>query len=524
MNDDRADVAPNGASARPPADVTRLATSDASGIAETYPVVTIAAPAPLIPPGRKPSTRRPRATRASASPDDTSSAVPEAQHPRSRTRKTAGPSLSSAQPQGAAPPDISSPGASSSRSRRPGARARESGVLGLTERSRHALDRHSLGPLLDMLTPSLPGMRHALLQGSLDEGLRTLVTGLVKALEPAAAQCWLADTTPWASETGRVGGVELTPALRLRAATSSEINTPDAASETMPLPRVAISADRLIAEVAGSRRPVVLFDADEHALAQTWRARLPEPSAPPAALFSALATPPPPPSLGTLAAYPLKARGQFLGVLAVATRLRLTQRQLSSLEEMCDLVALAADRDRLLSYSRSQEALAQTVVRDTPVALAVLSGPEHIFALANPTFALLLGLDVGVNLIGRRLADVIPEHMRSLAASLRLDAVYTGGEPQAMLELPIHQDRGMTYWNVTSSPLAGVSTATSGVLVAAVDVTWQVMARQRAQESADATQERIGQMMALHATTLATASQLGADPHDLLADILRRSI
>ncbi|MGH2517477.1 MAG: GAF domain-containing protein, partial [Ktedonobacterales bacterium] len=93
-----------------------------------------------------------------------------------------------------------------------------------------------------------------------------------------------------------------------------------------------------------------------------------------------------------------------------------------------------------------------------------------------------------------------------------------------MLELPILLDRGMTYWNVTSSPLPGVSTGVGGVLVAAVDVTRQVLARQRAQEAAEVAQERIGQMMTLHATSLAVASQLGADPRELLDDILRRSI
>ena len=62
------------------------------------------------------------------------------------------------------------------------------------------------------------------------------------------------------------------------------------------------------------------------------------------------------------------------------------------------------------------------------------------------------------------------------------------------------------------------------MLVAAVDVTRQVFARQRAQEAAEVAQERIGQMMTLHATSLAVASQLGADPRELLDDILQRSI
>lgn len=93
-----------------------------------------------------------------------------------------------------------------------------------------------------------------------------------------------------------------------------------------------------------------------------------------------------------------------------------------------------------------------------------------------------------------------------------------------MIELPIHLGRGITYWNVTTSPVVGEGGAIGGVLVAAVDVTRQVIARHRAQESADVAQERIGQMLSLHATTLATSSQVGSDPSQLLASILRRSI
>ncbi|MFI5274292.1 MAG: ATP-binding protein, partial [Ktedonobacterales bacterium] len=215
----------------------------------------------------------------------------------------------------------------------------------------------------------------------------------------------------------------------------------------------------------------------------------------------------------------------FLGVLAVGSAARLHPRHLLALEEIAGLASIAADRDRLLSYSRSQEALAQTVVRHAPVAIAVLTGPEHTFALANPAFSRLLGTESIAPLIGQRLEGVAPQHAMGLAASLRLDAVLSGGEHQAMLELPIHTvDRGLTYWNVTSSPLPGRGPEAAGVLVAAVEVTRQVLARQRAQEVAEMAQERIGQMMTLHATSLEVASQLGADSRELVADILRRSI
>ena len=210
----------------------------------------------------------------------------------------------------------------------------------------------------------------------------------------------------------------------------------------------------------------------------------------------------------------------------MAAGTRLGPRHLAALEDLSSLAGLAADRDRLLSYSRSQEALAQTVVRHAPVAIAVLTGEEHALAISNPAFATLLGLEQKDTLTGQRLGDLLPpERAASVAASLRLDAVFHSGEPQAMIELPIHHlERGMTYWNVTSSPLSPISASGGGVLVAAVEVTRQVVSRQRALDSAEMAQDRIGQMMTLHATSLAVASQLGADPRELLADILRRSI
>ena len=419
----------------------------------------------------------------------------------------------------------------------PRARVRESNILGLAERARLLNEQRPTLPLPDMLLVALPDMRQALLDHSLDEGLRLVTDTLARTLAPAVAQAWIAEPPSWASEQGRVGGLELFPTLRPRAIAHAEARsqalpgglTPAASmpaplvSASGSLPKPPLRPDPLIEEVTEARRPVVIFDADDSPLASEWVWRMSAPTQTETPLSAQQSANDEVARIGTLAAYPLRARGQFLGVLAVAAGARLSARHLAALEELADLAALAADRDRLLTYSRSQEALAQTVVRHTPVAMAVLTGREHTFALTNPTFARLLGLDSETPLTGKRLCDVAPERA-GLAVSLRLDAVYEAGEPQAMIELPIHLERDMTYWNVMSSPLPGVSTSVGGVLVAAVDVTRQVTARQRSQEVAEVAQERIGQMMTLHATSLAVASQLGADPRELLADILRRSI
>jgi signal transduction histidine kinase/PAS domain-containing protein len=386
-----------------------------------------------------------------------------------------------------------------------GARRRESGILGLTERAQALPERQTLFTLPDALLLAAPTIRKALLDGTLESASQGLVETLALTLAPAIVTLWIVQPTPWAGNASRVGGVELSPSLRLRAhaAFPGELRQTVASD----LSRDDGGMDPLVEEVVTSRQSVVIHDALEHPLAREWTP-----------MFFGASTP-----LATLAAYPLRARGQLLGVLAVGAGARLTARQIATVVELSDLTALSADRDRLLAYSRSHDALAQTVVRHAPVAMALVIGADYLLALANPAFAELLGVESDAPLAGKRLAEVVGDRADAIAATLRLDAAYAGDEPQAMVELPIHRSGRMTYWNVTISPLVGAGAA-GGALVAAVEVTRQVLARQRAQESADLARERVRQMTALHATSLAVASQLGADPHELLADLLRRSI
>jgi len=404
-------------------------------------------------------------------------------------------------------------------------RGRESAVIGLVERARLTPTLLGMGLLLDPLLSAMPTMRSAVLNRSLDDALRIAGAHLAASLAPCVLQVWIAEPAVWSGPNEHIGGLELFPTLRQRVRLTAEPTSAPAVGSDGPVLQDALPAgvtlsrepaatDPLIEEVAATRRPLVLISDADRSVAREWFEQLP----PAPASDEAAAGP------GTLVALPLRARGQFLGVVALVTRLHLAHRQLTALEEFSDLLALAADRDRLLSYSRTQEALAQTMVRHAPVAMALLTGSDHVVALANPAFFELLGVEDSSLALGSPLRQVITDRAERFSSMLRLDAVYHGSEPQAMIELPIHLGRGITYWNVTTSPLVGEGGVMGGVLVAAVDVTRLVTARRRAQESADVAQERIGQMLSLHETTLATASQVGDDPRQLLANILRRSI
>jgi signal transduction histidine kinase len=411
-------------------------------------------------------------------------------------------------------PDVASNSPTRRRATNTPTRAREINVTGLAERAREPLAPPPL-PLRDALAQALPRLRQALLDRPFSEAARIVAEGIAATFSPARAEIWIAEPAALHKPAARTGGQELAPTLRCWATATVSPDEETAATHgdrEAAAHFVATQPGPLVAEVIATRRPVILHSASS--IPATAAAPMPDdtPDTPDTPDSAALAL-------------PLHARGQFLGVLTAETDHHLGAQYLAALAEIADLTALAADRDQLLSYSRGQEALAQTVVRHAPVAIAVLNAPEYTFALANPTFSRLLGHESGQALAGKRLVDVVPERAVQLAASLRLDAALHEGEHQAMVELPLHSVEGeLTYWNVTSSPLAGRGPGVSGVLVAAVDVTRQVLARQRAQDVAEVAQERIGQMMALHATSLEVASQLGADSRDLVADILRRSI
>jgi signal transduction histidine kinase len=371
------------------------------------------------------------------------------------------------------------------------------------------------GPTTSRVLSALGAIRRTLLEDPLDEGVRLCAHDLADTFAPALAQVWIAEPSPRLDGVGGAGGQELFPHVRLRAEVAVALGIPPGSLPGLAAPTRGVlppqpaprPADRAIEHVTSGRR-ALLVDA-AHPLMREW-------------LTAAGLAAAPDTTVSSLAIYPLQLRGQLLGALALGGAVAPDPDALAVLEAAADLCAVAIEHDRLLSYSHEREALAQMVVRQAPLAVAVLDGPAHTFALANPLFADLLGVEGSIR--GRHLDDVVPGAAARLREGLRLDAVATTGEPQAMIELPIHLDRGLTYWNVTCAPLAGPGIAWRGVLVAAMDVTRQVLARQRAVEAAEVSQERVGQMMALHATSLAVASQLGADPRELLDDILRRSI
>jgi len=118
-----------------------------------------------------------------------------------------------------------------------------------------------------------------------------------------------------------------------------------------------------------------------------------------------------------------------------------------------------------------------------PVALCILSGPEHVYTLANPLFL----QTSGRNPVGKKVREAFTEAEAGNFFRI-LDDVYQTGIPHIGKELPFprQQENGeMTqlYLNIGYHPFRGGDGHIKGILALVQDVTEQVQARQRIEES-----------------------------------------
>ncbi|HEX9067525.1 MAG TPA: ATP-binding protein [Ktedonobacterales bacterium] len=368
-----------------------------------------------------------------------------------------------------------------------------------TPRPQHtSLTPRALAALPDAMATVLSELRRLLVDEPFGVASRQLVDALALSLAPATARLYLVE--PAASLGAHaIGGGTLTPSFTLFASASrgatGKLTRPRG---IVPSGAHAGTSDPLIRELVSGAGALVAHEGETAAwLASGYMARLPH---------------------GTRGVWPLSVRGQVRGMLVVASSSRLAGHDVARVDELAALLMLAYERDRGAPSQDAPEALAQAVLRDAPLALAVVTGESQIIQMGNAAFATLLGLDATASLVGDVLPVVVPERSRSLLASLRIGTVLSGGEPQALVELPVNRDGQMTYWNVTVSSLRLQDKPAA--LIAGFEVTSEVRRWMHARGSAHQAHEQVTQMRTLHDITLAVSSHLGADPTALLRDVL----
>jgi PAS domain S-box-containing protein len=120
------------------------------------------------------------------------------------------------------------------------------------------------------------------------------------------------------------------------------------------------------------------------------------------------------------------------------------------------------------------------VFQQAPAAIAITQGPEHTFLTANPVFRQLVSAHRAVE--GLTIREAFPE-LDGQGFYELLDGVYASGEPFVGKELLARYDRDGdgkpedAYLNFVYQPLTNEAGGVDGIMIHAVEVTDQVLAR-----------------------------------------------
>ncbi|TGD78451.1 PAS domain-containing sensor histidine kinase [Hymenobacter wooponensis] len=123
------------------------------------------------------------------------------------------------------------------------------------------------------------------------------------------------------------------------------------------------------------------------------------------------------------------------------------------------------------------------IMSQVPAYIATVTGPDHRFTFATPNYNTLMG---GRVQLGQRATDLLPEvaaqgFMDLLDTVYRTKETYIGHETRIEILDPATGDTREHYLNFVYQPLYGTEGQAQGILAFGVDVTQQVLVRQRAE-------------------------------------------
>ena len=169
--------------------------------------------------------------------------------------------------------------------------------------------------------------------------------------------------------------------------------------------------------------------------------------------------------------------------------------------EMTALLRARQERESMLSRMRE-------MFQQAPGAIAVLSGPEHMFEIANAAFERLVGR---TDVIGTRVQDKLPELVSQGLIEI-LDTVYRTGEPYIGRAFPVRLQRHAPeeaetlVLDFVYQPLRDIDGQVRGIFMQASDVTDRV----RMEVALRASEERLSHAL--------TGGSIGACDWDIRND------
>ena len=177
------------------------------------------------------------------------------------------------------------------------------------------------------------------------------------------------------------------------------------------------------------------------------------------------------------------------GVIAfgVSRRRQFDDRYRKFLELVARQVAAGVQRAKVAREAERQRNYLSELFARAPAGIAVVTGPQHVFEMVNPTYDQFTGLR---DVVGKPLVEALPE-LRDQVFPSMLDRVYRTGEPEIGNEMLARLRRGPdgeiedAFFNFIYQPLRDELGLTTGIMMFAYEVTEQVNARRRVEHLAD---------------------------------------
>ena len=184
------------------------------------------------------------------------------------------------------------------------------------------------------------------------------------------------------------------------------------------------------------------------------------------------------------------AQGEVLGVLDVVvdvTEQVLARQRVEQLNQELEAQVLVRTQELRLAYLATEQQREQLyqVFEQTPLAIAILRGPNLRIELANPAVAAIWGREVS-QVLGRPYLEVLPDTANQGFEQILSD-VLTTGESFTITDAPVTLARAHTgqptqaYVSFTFQPLRAADGEINGLVASGIEVTDQVLARQQVQ-------------------------------------------
>jgi PAS domain S-box-containing protein len=180
----------------------------------------------------------------------------------------------------------------------------------------------------------------------------------------------------------------------------------------------------------------------------------------------------------------------------LSPRLPFDQAYADFLQQLCAQFTQAQARTEAFHLRAVVESERNNLLDQAPVATALLTGPRHVFRLANPLYRQIVGRS---DIIGKEYLEAFPELAGSAAAEA-LDRVYATGQPFVTNEMRIVLDKDGTgrledcYFKFNLEPMRTPAGRVYGMMALAADITPQVQARKALEQAQDEREELVRQL------------------------------